>query len=168
MPRIEKIAAIDIRLRPKVWDFATDARRRDRSALAKAPAGQSASLQWQGAACGRCLARCGAGGRAPRRAPVSSSNIRRFSPGSAFGCPGDARNLFALAALRSADGAYLLGEMAAWTANAGQIYFPGGTPDLSDIIDERARSRRQRIARACRRNRAFNAGCLPTPGWTIV
>jgi 8-oxo-dGTP pyrophosphatase MutT (NUDIX family) len=44
-------------------------------------------------------------------------------------------NCFGMAALRSADGAYLLGEMAPSTANAGHVYFPAGTPDLADIRD---------------------------------
>jgi 8-oxo-dGTP pyrophosphatase MutT (NUDIX family) len=46
------------------------------------------------------------------------------------------RNCFAQGALRSADGAFLLGVMAAHTANAGKIYFPSGTPDPHDINGE--------------------------------
>ena len=46
-------------------------------------------------------------------------------------------NCFAAAVLRSADGAYLLGVMGDHTANAGQIYFPCGTPEPGDIADGR-------------------------------
>lgn len=42
-------------------------------------------------------------------------------------------NVFAAAAVVSRDGAALLGRMAPHTANAGQIYFPCGTPDLGDV-----------------------------------
>jgi 8-oxo-dGTP pyrophosphatase MutT (NUDIX family) len=44
-------------------------------------------------------------------------------------------NGFGMGALRSSDGAFVLGEMAAHTANAGKIYFPAGTPDLDDLND---------------------------------
>lgn len=42
-------------------------------------------------------------------------------------------NCFAMPALRSSDGAFLVGEMGPEHSLAGQLFFPGGMPDLDDV-----------------------------------
>jgi 8-oxo-dGTP pyrophosphatase MutT (NUDIX family) len=67
-------------------------------------------------------------------APVSYAS---FIAWPQLGKPGPARrNGFAMAALRSSDGAFILGVMGPGTFNAGKIYFPAGTPDMSDVTPE--------------------------------
>ena len=62
------------------------------------------------------------------------TDYKSFMAWRDFGHPDKAKwNCFAMAALQSADGAFLLGEMGAHTANAGSIYFAAGTPDPSDL-----------------------------------
>ena len=44
-------------------------------------------------------------------------------------------NCFAMGAIRSADGAFLLGQMGPHTAKPGRIYFPAGSPEPGDITN---------------------------------
>ncbi len=61
------------------------------------------------------------------------TGYRSFIGWRDFGYPGaPVTNCFALPALRSACGAFMLGAMSATTANAGRLYFPAGTPEPAD------------------------------------
>ena len=92
-----------------------------------------------------------------------------FLAWSEFGSPGEpVDNCFSMAALRGADGAFLLGEMAPHTHSAGQIYFPAGTPDPTDVFDGKvdldASARRELFEET-----GVKAGeTTIAPGWTLV
>jgi 8-oxo-dGTP pyrophosphatase MutT (NUDIX family) len=58
----------------------------------------------------------------------------RFLAWRDFGFPDrEVYNCFAMPALRTSDGAFLLGEMGPRHSCAGQLYFPAGTPDRQDV-----------------------------------
>ncbi|WP_027134368.1 NUDIX hydrolase [Geminicoccus roseus] len=80
-----------------------------------------------------------------------------------------AGNCFGMAALRSADGAYVLGVMAGHTANAGRIYFPAGTPDPADVLPDGRVDLQGNVLREL----AEETGIRPDEvevgqGWTVV
>jgi 8-oxo-dGTP pyrophosphatase MutT (NUDIX family) len=75
---------------------------------------------------------------------------------------------FAMGAIQSSDGAFLLGVMAPHTFNAGQIYFPCGTPDPNDVAMDRVD-----FEGSARREVAEETGLDVTefaaePGWHTV
>ncbi len=97
------------------------------------------------------------------------TSYENFIAWRAFGHPGEpVASCFSMAALRSADGAFLLGEMAPHTYNGGLIYFPAGTPDPSDVfggrLDLDASARRELFEET-----GVSAGeAAIKDGWTVV
>jgi 8-oxo-dGTP pyrophosphatase MutT (NUDIX family) len=78
------------------------------------------------------------------------------------------RNCFPMAALRSADGAFLLGVMGAHTATAGQIYFPAGTPDPNDIDGDTVDLERGVIRELTEETGLGAADVAAEPGWSAT
>jgi 8-oxo-dGTP pyrophosphatase MutT (NUDIX family) len=124
-----RVEAVDCRFDDRPWEWAqAEAARIDAywaGLLAKKPALYDGPV---------LLMHSGRVDGAAFRGAYLLTRFSRFMAWRDFGTPDRSiRNGFAMAALRSADGAFLLGEMGAQTANAGQVYFPSGTPDPSDV-----------------------------------
>jgi hypothetical protein len=86
-----------------------------------------------------------------------------------FGFPGDpVDNCFSMAALRGADEAFLIGEMASHTFNAGQTYFPAGAPDPTDVFDGRVDLEASARRELLEETGVSAAEATVAPGWTLV
>jgi 8-oxo-dGTP pyrophosphatase MutT (NUDIX family) len=77
-------------------------------------------------------------------------------------------NFFAMGALRGSDGAFVLGEMGAHTANAGKIYFPAGTPDPQDVSGETVDLTSSLVREVAEETGLTPADFTPEPGWLTV
>lgn len=132
MTELCRIGTLDLTFAPAPWAFAED--HRDEIAAHFAKVREAKPHVWNG----RVLL-C----RNPRtdgecyRADYFETDFASFLAWRDWGFPDKAVfNSFGAGALRSADGAFVLGRMAAHTANAGRIYFPAGTPDPNDIVGD--------------------------------
>jgi 8-oxo-dGTP pyrophosphatase MutT (NUDIX family) len=79
-----------------------------------------------------------------------------------------ARNCFPMAALRSTDGAFLLGVMGGHTANAGRIYFASGTPDPADVIGDSVDLDQCVMRELAEETGLSKPDVQAEPGWTAV
>ena len=78
-------------------------------------------------------------------------------------------NFFAAAALCAADGAYLVGEMAADTAAAGLLYFPCGTPEPTDTDAAGKFDLTGNLRRELKEEVGLDLDALAVePGWSLV
>src|SRR6202021_3738121 len=129
LPVVHRVTALDLALRPAPWPFA-EQRRADIDAHFGAKQGGKPQL-FNGRV---LLARHPVFSADRFSADFFETDFASFLAWRDWGFP-DASvfNGFGMGALRSSDGAFLLGEMASHTANAGRIYFPAGTPDPDDV-----------------------------------
>ena len=130
---------------------------------------EAGALQRAGAASGPARDRAARGRRVEAEGRFFETDYADFVAWREFGYPGEpVDNCFSMAALRCADGAFLLGEMAPHTFNAGQIYFPAGTPDPTDVFDGKVD-----LDASVRRELFEETGVKAeettiAPGWTLV
>ncbi|HEY8124686.1 MAG TPA: NUDIX hydrolase [Methylocystis sp.] len=87
-----------------------------------------------------------------------------------FGWPDNAvYNCFSMPAARARDGAYLLGEMGPSHSFAGQLYFPCGTPDPSDVVSDGRVDLTGSLARELAEETGLAASqAQASAGWTAV
>ena len=163
--RVLDIGAVDVRHAPDfVWDFA-----RQRAVEIDA--------HWRGLVAarpqmfdGRVLLMRDArvsGDRLEAKAFVT--HFRNFQAWKDFGfADPDIVNIFAMAALRSQDGFWMMGRMGAHTSNAGQVYFPAGTPDLDDLRDGSVDLAGSVWRELAEETGLTKADCTARAGWRLV
>ncbi len=136
--RSVEVAELDFALEPSRWTFAEVYRREIASHWTELRRTKPALYNGRILLLGRRELSARADGALKLGGAYFEADFADFMAWRDFGFPGEPiENCFAMAALRSAEGAFLLGEMAPHTANAGKIYFPAGTPDLNDAFDGR-------------------------------
>ncbi|NPU09651.1 NUDIX hydrolase [Bradyrhizobium sp. 83012] len=126
---IHRVTALDLKVEPWDWPFA-QARRDDIAAHFAERQREKPGL-WNGRI---LLGRDARFENGQFSASYFETDFASLLAWRDWGFPDrTAFNGFGMGALRAADGAFVLGEMGAHTANAGRLYFPAGTPDLADV-----------------------------------
>jgi 8-oxo-dGTP pyrophosphatase MutT (NUDIX family) len=166
---ILEVGELDLAFEPSRWEFA------DRQAAAIAAhwgrltKAKPSMFNGRVLLLGQRLITPGSDGLLKLSGVFFETDYADFLAWTAFGHPGEpVENCFSMAALRSEDGAFLLGEMAHHNYSAGQIYFPAGTPDPNDVfeatVDLEASARRELLEET-----GLLAGeANMAPDWTAV
>jgi 8-oxo-dGTP pyrophosphatase MutT (NUDIX family) len=162
---IAKVDHIEIAIEPWSWDFAI-ARRKEIDQYFAHLQGERSAL-WNGRVflLNRYSIRNGV-----MRGTCFETDYASFLAWCDWDFPDQrAFNFFAAPALRSADGAYLLGEMAPYTAHARQLYFPCGTPEPKDILVDGTLDLQANLRRELLEETGLDIDELDSePGWTVV
>lgn len=103
------------------------------------------------------------------RATYAEADYAAFIAARDMGFPDPGMgNCFAMAALRAADGPFVLGLMGPQTSNAGKTYFPAGTPDPSDVRPDGAVDLAGSALRELREETGIAAEDVTVGGWHVV
>jgi 8-oxo-dGTP pyrophosphatase MutT (NUDIX family) len=136
--RILAVAELDLHLAPYDWPFAADRAGEIKSHWEERWKAQPSLFNGRILLMSRHGFETRADGKIVLRGVYFETDFAAFLAWRDFGFPGaEVCNGFSMAALRGSDGAFLLGEMASHTANAGAIYFAAGTPDRQDVFGDR-------------------------------
>jgi 8-oxo-dGTP pyrophosphatase MutT (NUDIX family) len=164
-PEIVALDRVDIRVEPRTWDFALARRDEIDRHFARLRAERPALWNGRVLLMSRYAIRDGTLHGACFETDYASFLAWRdwdFADPAVY-------NVFAAAALRSADGAYLVGEMGPNTASSGAIYFPCGTPEPDDADAGGVLDLAGNLRRELREETGLDAGSLEAePGWTLV
>jgi 8-oxo-dGTP pyrophosphatase MutT (NUDIX family) len=130
-PVIHRVTTLDLAVRPVAWPFAEERRAEIDGHFAEQQAERPKI--WNGRI---LLGRDALFTEGRLAATYFETDFASFLAWRDWGFPDTAVfNGFGMGALRASDGAFVMGEMAQHTSNAGRIYFPSGTPDLDDVRD---------------------------------
>jgi 8-oxo-dGTP pyrophosphatase MutT (NUDIX family) len=167
--RLLKVGELDLRFEPTRWTFAERQATSIATHWARLTKAKPSLFNGKVLLLGHSVIETRPDGVLRLKGVYFETDYADFLAWTDFGHPGErVDNCFAMAALRSDDGAFLLGEMAHHTYNAGQIYFPAGTPDPDDVFDDRVD-----LEASARRELLEETGLLAAetdiaPGWTLV
>ena len=161
---IHRVTELDLQVAPRNWPFA-ETRRAEISAHFAAQQRERSHL-WNG----RVLIGTAAAFSGERlSASYFEVDFASFLAWRDWGFPDHSvRNCFAMGALRGADGAFVLGIMGGHTANAGKVYFIGGTPDPHDVFGERVDLERSVLRELAEETGMSPDSVDPEPGWRAI
>jgi 8-oxo-dGTP pyrophosphatase MutT (NUDIX family) len=166
--RIEEIATIAYKYEERPWSFAIEAADAIEAHWRKLVAQNPRLFNGRVLMMHRHALRQQAGGPVLEGACLQA-DYKAFLAWRDFGFPDRTIwNCFAMPALRSADGAFILGEMSPFTANPGRIYFPAGTPEPGDIVGDNV-DLEGNILRELEEETGLSAAdVMLRPGWTLT
>ena len=163
-PAIFHIERLELSFTPKPWDFAIERRAEIEAYFAGLRRANPAIWNGRVLLLHHQVVRGGV-----FRGDYLETDYASFSAWRAWGRPpAGVRDCFGAAAVLSSDGAFLLGVMGPHTFNAGEIYFPCGTPDPDDVKDH-AVDLDFSVRRELKEETGLDAAKLSAePGWTCV